>query len=209
MGNAVIPMVSSIVELGMRAFAAIYLAARLGYVGICYASPIAWIGGSAVVSLGYFWVIRRTGQRYLYRRTADVNARSRIYKRPRRQNQPGFPASADKSAASVRQPEYCSTKAQCTCIIVRIIVFQIMRHNLYRCRFQISGTVRYPNFSQFSPRFRPEVTSAVTTEFLLRFSFPVLRCPAKIKSTRCWQQKRHQAARPTCRRKFFLPLWNG
>ncbi len=78
MGNAVIPMVSSIVELGMRAFAAIYLAARLGYVGICYASPIAWIGGSAVVSLGYFWVIRRTGQRYLYRRTADVNARSRI-----------------------------------------------------------------------------------------------------------------------------------
>ncbi len=78
MGNAVIPMVSSIVELGMRAFAAIYLAARLGYVGICYASPIAWIGGSAVVSLGYFWVIRRTGQRYLSRRTADVNARSRI-----------------------------------------------------------------------------------------------------------------------------------
>ena len=49
-------MVSSIVELGMRAFAAIYLAARLGYVGICYASPIAWIGGSAVVSLGYFWL---------------------------------------------------------------------------------------------------------------------------------------------------------
>ena len=64
MGKAVIPMISSIVELALRAFAAIYLAAKLGYIGICYASPIAWVGGSAVVSGGYFWVVRR----YLYNR---------------------------------------------------------------------------------------------------------------------------------------------
>ena len=68
MGKAVIPMISSIVELALRAFAAIYLAAKLGYIGICYASPIAWVGGSAVVSGGYFWVVRRIGCRYLYNR---------------------------------------------------------------------------------------------------------------------------------------------
>lgn len=68
MGRAVIPMISSIVELILRAFAAIYLASKFGYIGICYASPIAWVGGSAVVSGGYFWVVRRIGRRYLCNR---------------------------------------------------------------------------------------------------------------------------------------------
>ena len=76
MGKAVIPMISSIVELALRAFAAIYLAAKLGYIGICYASPIAWVGGSAVVSGGYFWVVRRIGCRYLYNRR-QVTVRGR------------------------------------------------------------------------------------------------------------------------------------
>ncbi len=68
MGRAVIPMVSSFIELLLRAFAAIYLAVRFGYLGICYASPIAWIGGSAVVSFGYFRVIHRIGSHYIYKR---------------------------------------------------------------------------------------------------------------------------------------------
>jgi len=70
MGNAVIPMISSIVELGMRAFAAIYLAAQIGYLGICYASPIAWVGASVVVTFGYFYLIRHFKRSRIKRHSA-------------------------------------------------------------------------------------------------------------------------------------------
>ena len=57
MGNSVSPMISSIVELLMRAFAAIYLTKIFGFVGLCFASPLAWIGGALTVSVGYFGTI--------------------------------------------------------------------------------------------------------------------------------------------------------
>ena len=57
MGNSIIPMISSIVELLMRIFAAIYLASLFGFVGLCWASPLAWIGGVAVVCGGYFYTV--------------------------------------------------------------------------------------------------------------------------------------------------------
>ncbi len=57
MGNSVSPMISSIVELLMRAFAAIYLTKIFGFVGLCFASPLAWIGGALTVSIGYFRTI--------------------------------------------------------------------------------------------------------------------------------------------------------
>lgn len=66
LGKPVIPLISSIVELGMRSFAAIVLAYHFGFTGVCYASPIAWIGGAAVVSVGYYIVIRRIGRKYLF-----------------------------------------------------------------------------------------------------------------------------------------------
>lgn len=70
MGKAVIPMISSFAELALRTFAAIVLAAHFGYVGICYAGPIAWVGGAAVVSFGYFFIIHQIGQNYLNKRPA-------------------------------------------------------------------------------------------------------------------------------------------
>ncbi len=59
MGHAVFPLVSGIIELFMRWWAAIYLAALWGYKGICYASPVAWIGAALWVVGGYFFVMRR------------------------------------------------------------------------------------------------------------------------------------------------------
>ncbi|MBP5615397.1 MAG: MATE family efflux transporter, partial [Alphaproteobacteria bacterium] len=59
MGKAVLPLVASIVELLLRSFAAVYLAALMGYKGIFYASPIAWVGASSVVIIGYVIIIRR------------------------------------------------------------------------------------------------------------------------------------------------------
>ena len=66
LGKPLIPLISSIVELGMRSFAAIILAQHFGFLGVCYASPIAWIGGAMVVSIGYRIIIKRIGHKYLF-----------------------------------------------------------------------------------------------------------------------------------------------
>ena len=58
MGTSIIPLISGIAELASRSFAAIFLAHTMGYKGIFYASPIAWVGAALVVMLGYVVVIR-------------------------------------------------------------------------------------------------------------------------------------------------------
>ncbi len=62
MGHSVLPMLSGFVELFMRAFAAIILASSFGFIGLCYASPIAWIGAFLLLFSGYIWVLRRQKQ---------------------------------------------------------------------------------------------------------------------------------------------------
>ena len=64
MGRAKIPLLASIVELVMRALAAVYLARQYGYIGICYASPIAWVGGALVVDIGYWLTIKKLKGKY-------------------------------------------------------------------------------------------------------------------------------------------------
>lgn len=58
MGQSIIPLIAGIAELVMRSFAAIVLAHAMGYKGVFYASPIAWLGASLVVMIGYVFVIR-------------------------------------------------------------------------------------------------------------------------------------------------------
>lgn len=59
MGNSVIPLISSIAELLIRCFVALYLAEKFGFIGFCFAGPAAWVGGAAVVALGYVYMIRK------------------------------------------------------------------------------------------------------------------------------------------------------
>lgn len=59
LGRAVIPMLSAVGELLMRAFAAIYLAAKIGYFGVFYAGPIAWVAASIVLAAGYYSTIKQ------------------------------------------------------------------------------------------------------------------------------------------------------
>lgn len=66
LGKPTMPLISSIVELGVRSFAAIYLASHFGFIGICWASPIAWIGASTVLFFGYRYAIHQLGTKYLY-----------------------------------------------------------------------------------------------------------------------------------------------
>ena len=59
MGKPLLPLLSSIIELITRAFAAIYLARLIGYEGIMYASPISWVAAGLLVVVGYIYYIRR------------------------------------------------------------------------------------------------------------------------------------------------------
>ena len=54
MGVSLIPLLASSAELFVRMFAAIYLAIHLGYTGIFYAGPIAWLVAALIVAIGYF-----------------------------------------------------------------------------------------------------------------------------------------------------------
>lgn len=58
MGRAIIPLISGIIELIMRWFAAFSLAAYMGYKGICYAGPIAWASAAIFVIISYFLIIK-------------------------------------------------------------------------------------------------------------------------------------------------------
>lgn len=59
LGRAVIPMLASLGELLIRAFAAVYLAVRIGYFGVFYAGPIAWLTASVMLAIGYYTSINR------------------------------------------------------------------------------------------------------------------------------------------------------
>ncbi len=63
MGYTKIPLMSGVVELIMRGFAAVGLAKSIGYIGIFWAGPIAWLGGAIVVAVGYWIVIKNLNVR--------------------------------------------------------------------------------------------------------------------------------------------------
>ena len=65
MGKVILPLAASLTELFMRSFAAIYLAKTMGYKGIFYASPVAWVGAMLVVSIGYVYTIKNLKKRNL------------------------------------------------------------------------------------------------------------------------------------------------
>ena len=68
MGRTFVPLLACIAELVMRSFAAVYLAQHIGYLGLCYASPIAWVGAALVVSIGYAYTLRQIRQQRMYNR---------------------------------------------------------------------------------------------------------------------------------------------
>ena len=55
LGQSVVPTIAGAMELVMRAGAAIFLCAHLGFLGACLANPLAWIGAGIPVVIAYFW----------------------------------------------------------------------------------------------------------------------------------------------------------
>ncbi len=58
MGETVFPLLACIAELVMRAFAAVYLAIKFGYIGMFYAGPIAWVSASTILFFGYLYSVK-------------------------------------------------------------------------------------------------------------------------------------------------------
>lgn len=58
MGETVFPLLACIAELVMRAFTAVYLAIKFGYIGMFYAGPIAWVSASTILFFGYLYSIK-------------------------------------------------------------------------------------------------------------------------------------------------------
>ena len=59
LGNAFVPMLSGISELVMRVGVVLAVVGTFGYVGVCFAEPIAWIGGALPLAIKYFIEIRK------------------------------------------------------------------------------------------------------------------------------------------------------
>lgn len=63
LGSGLIPMISSILELGFRAIAAFTLPLALGYMGICLSSPAAWCAAGFALPFCYLSLMRRIERR--------------------------------------------------------------------------------------------------------------------------------------------------
>ena len=80
MGQSIIPLIAGFTELFMRSFAAIWLAKHIGYLGICWASPIAWFGAGTVVTIGYIVTIRKMNRHFLQNNLKVAAHKMRIIK---------------------------------------------------------------------------------------------------------------------------------
>lgn len=59
MGSGLIPMLSSLQELAFRVLVALSLPTYLGYMGICLASPIAWVAAATLLFFAYRLQMKR------------------------------------------------------------------------------------------------------------------------------------------------------
>ncbi len=59
LGQTVVPTIAGMMELLMRAIAALVLCKYFGYIGACWANPLAWVGSLAPLLMAYV-VTRRT-----------------------------------------------------------------------------------------------------------------------------------------------------
>jgi Na+-driven multidrug efflux pump len=59
LGHSLIPTIAGILELVMRAFAAIILAGSFGFIGLCFAGPLAWLGACVPMGIALFQAMKK------------------------------------------------------------------------------------------------------------------------------------------------------
>lgn len=63
-GNSIVPLLAGGMELIMRIVIASTLSHRIGFAGICWASPMAWVGATALLMISYYVYIRKLEKRF-------------------------------------------------------------------------------------------------------------------------------------------------
>lgn len=63
LGQSVVPTIAGIMELIMRAGAALILCEMWGFLGACWASPLAWIGSAVPLLIAYYWTRKSFGKK--------------------------------------------------------------------------------------------------------------------------------------------------
>lgn len=64
MGKSTFPLLAGVAELILRVLAAVFLSLLIGYRGVCFASPIAWVGATVLLMLAYFFMIKKSPEFY-------------------------------------------------------------------------------------------------------------------------------------------------
>lgn len=64
LGQSVVPTIAGIMELLMRAGAAIFLVDIFGYMGACLANPLAWIGSCLPLTVAFWWTRKALRKKY-------------------------------------------------------------------------------------------------------------------------------------------------
>ena len=59
LGKPIGPTIGSVAELVMRIFAALVLARMMGFIGICLAGPLAWIGSAIPLVVLYYIIVKK------------------------------------------------------------------------------------------------------------------------------------------------------
>lgn len=62
LGNSLLPVVSSFVQLLMRIGGAYVLAGIIGEYGVFWGEILAWVGADAILALGIFWWFKKKGE---------------------------------------------------------------------------------------------------------------------------------------------------
>ena len=59
LGNKIVPISASFIEMGGKVIVAFFLVPVFGYMGVVFTEPAIWILGSVVVSIGFFYTMSR------------------------------------------------------------------------------------------------------------------------------------------------------
>lgn len=65
LGHSLVPTLAGVMELLMRALAAVVLAVWWGFNGVCLANPLAWLGAALPLGIAYYATMRRLNRQGL------------------------------------------------------------------------------------------------------------------------------------------------
>jgi putative MATE family efflux protein len=68
LGDSVVPTIAGVMELFMRTFASIILTDRFGFTGLCFASPLAFLGACAPLSIAIVLKIKKLSRKEIAER---------------------------------------------------------------------------------------------------------------------------------------------